>query len=300
MDPAAMVAGGLAVLGSRDLLNRLLGPSADYVGGEAKDLIKKCNVNLDNIFRKALKKLGKKLETPGGINPKVLKRVFDEGQFCEDEITAEYLGGVLASSRTEVSRDDRGATYINLISSMSTYQLRTHYIFYTLLRKTFLPFNSVVFPGTDRQIMCIYIPTADYYSYMDFDSDFPTDDQKTSILTHCMNGLRRQNLVGEITFGEKALFLEAPLNKFPNLLIDKEMLSDHGITFLPNPEGMELYLWGHGLGDFSHLQFLSDALRVEPLPDIELPDQAAILYKGMVEHKLEIHKKKDDSNRVSS
>ncbi|MDX8128321.1 hypothetical protein QLH52_13575 [Methylomonas sp. OY6] len=37
---------GLAVLGSKEILDKLLGPSADYIGNETKNLIAKCNINL--------------------------------------------------------------------------------------------------------------------------------------------------------------------------------------------------------------------------------------------------------------
>jgi hypothetical protein len=43
-------------------------------------------------------------------SPKVIKAILDDGSFCDDELTASYFGGVLASSKTEVGCDDRGAT----------------------------------------------------------------------------------------------------------------------------------------------------------------------------------------------
>lgn len=35
----------------------------------------------------------------GRVSPRVLRKVLQEGSFIEDELAAEYLGGVLASSR---------------------------------------------------------------------------------------------------------------------------------------------------------------------------------------------------------
>ncbi len=81
---------GLAVLGSKEILDKLLGPSADYIGNETKNLIAKCNINLDNIFTIAKKKTGSQLEDGSSVNPRVLKHIIDEGRFCEDELTAEY------------------------------------------------------------------------------------------------------------------------------------------------------------------------------------------------------------------
>jgi hypothetical protein len=74
-DPVTTVGAGLVVLGSKDLLGKLLGPAADYIGGEIKGFVEKCNINIDNIFSKATNKLGPKLNDPGVVNPRVLKHV---------------------------------------------------------------------------------------------------------------------------------------------------------------------------------------------------------------------------------
>jgi hypothetical protein len=77
------IGGGLAVLGSKDLLLKILGPSADYVGGEVKNFVEKCNINLDGIFSRAARKLGDRIDEPGSVSPRVLKDIMDEGRFCD-------------------------------------------------------------------------------------------------------------------------------------------------------------------------------------------------------------------------
>src|SRR5205823_2957980 len=104
---------------------------ADYVGGEAKNLVERCNINLDNVFKIAVRKLRGRLAVPGSVSPRVLKHIIDEGAFCEDEMVAEYLGGILASSRQADGRDDRGVCFLNDIKSLSSYQVRTHYLIYS-------------------------------------------------------------------------------------------------------------------------------------------------------------------------
>ena len=56
MEPTTAIGTGLAIIGSKDLLTKLLGPTADYVGGEVKNFVDKCNINLDSIFNKTYKK----------------------------------------------------------------------------------------------------------------------------------------------------------------------------------------------------------------------------------------------------
>ena len=104
------------------------------------------------VFAHAERKLGpEQLEAPGAVPPRVLKGVLEEGSFCEDEVMAEYLGGVLASSRSEVSVDDRGTALLAVISGLSTYQLRTHYTMYTTARQQLVGRDINLANATERK-----------------------------------------------------------------------------------------------------------------------------------------------------
>ena len=288
IDPTTSVSigAGLGILGSKDILTKLLGPTAEYIGGEMKGLVEKCNINLEDIFVKARQKLGSKLEKPGVVNPRVLKSIFDEGRFCEDELTREYFGGVLASSRTDTGKDDRGITNSKLVSNLSSYQIRAHYIFYSLLRKTFLSYRSVVSPGTSRQMMFIYLPTELFYRLMNIFEEYPNPNARLNILSHSMNGLRRADLIEDnYIYGGPEFFkqdlIKCRIDDFP---MREEILCDHGITFQPTPGGMELFLWAHGLGQFTHFQFLDEELKIESFPNMELPGKVDILYEDFIKH----------------
>src|SRR5262245_38631145 len=137
IEPTTAIGTGLAVLASKEVLTRLLGPTADYVGGEIKGFVQKCNVNLGNIFLNATLKAGKSLDEKRTVNPRVLKHVIDEGRFCEDKLTAEYYGGILASARSEDGRDDRGVTLLATVKDLSVYQLRFHFVFYSIVSRLF-------------------------------------------------------------------------------------------------------------------------------------------------------------------
>jgi hypothetical protein len=128
MDIVPIAEAGGAILCLKDLMPRILGPTADYVGNGIRSYTEKGAANLLRIFKKTEEILGKNLDEPGQVSPKVLKNILDEGYFSEDELSAEYFGGVLASSRTNNSRDDRGAAFVKLISRLSAYQLRAHHI----------------------------------------------------------------------------------------------------------------------------------------------------------------------------
>ncbi len=132
---------GLTILGTgiggAKVLEKLLGPTADYLGEGMREWTEHRVNNVRRILKKAADRLGDKMERPGRVPPKVLKEVLDDGSFCDDELAAEYYGGILASGRTETGRDDRAATYIKLTSQLSTYQIRFHFLVYTVLRRKF-------------------------------------------------------------------------------------------------------------------------------------------------------------------
>jgi len=275
---------GTGMLCSREILLKVFGPTADLIGDGIKRCSQRAAKNVENIIRIAISKMKEKIETPGEIPPKVIKGFLIEGPFIEDEIAAEYFGGVLASSKSKNSRDDRGAVCINILSSLSTYQIRTHYILYSLLRNNFISFNNVIGPGVNRDIMYIYLPTKSYYDTMDLTSEYSDDEQKLSILAHSMNGMKRLNLVEIFKYGKKDIFLHESIKyKFPDYPIDERQLSRHGITFEPSPFGMEIFLWAHGLGNVPHQQFLNKSLNISSLKGINFPQDASILYGSLVE-----------------
>lgn len=113
--------------------------------------------------------LGPKIESPGRVSPRILKRIIDEGAFCEDELALEYFGGVLASSRNSDLRDDRGLTFLSLIESMSSYQIRTHYIFYTILRKKCVGMHINFEDNNWFKKIQVFIPYEEFLNSMDLE-----------------------------------------------------------------------------------------------------------------------------------
>lgn len=241
----------LAYLG-KDGIQKLLGPTADYLGQGLLDFTQKRAQTIGKIFQKAESKLGAKLDTPGEVPPKVLKVVLDDGSFSNDSLAVEYLGGILASSRTEHGRDDRGARIAKVMDALSTYQLRTHYLIYATVRTLFAG-SGLSLNMEGRSKMQIFIPFSGYFAAMDF-SDAERL-QLTSLLGHVFFGLHGDNLLeGEWRYGDKdsiaKLFAGA---------------TDGGIVCQPSALGSELFLWAFGNAD-KPLDYLFSA---EFLPDVE-------------------------------
>jgi len=276
---------GLALLGGAGLVGKLLGPTADYIGEGIQTWAEKRVQNVNSICEIAIRKLGNRIDEEGQVPPKVLKHILDDGSFCEDELSAEYFGGVLAASRTESDTDDRGTTLIKLVSGMSSFQIRTHYIFYSLLREAFYPYRQFIIPGVHRHIMQIYLPTSVYFDLMGIEEQSSQYDHRMNVLTHSMNGLEREILIKDFLFGAPDMFQRIDLKyRFPDHPIKDEELNSHGITFSPTTSGMELFIWAHGYGHFNHLQFLNEDLILEPLVNIPLPQNNILLFSSYIKH----------------
>lgn len=250
-----------SVIGSKELVVKILGPTAEYLGEGIKKYTEKQLANLRNIFENAGKKLGSRIEDPGRIPPKILKGILHEGSFCEDEVGAEYFGGVLASSKTEIERDDRGAHFIELLSRLSSYQIRSHYLFYHVILTLYA--GSALNPNlaTEVKKMKTYIHMDEYKDGMQF-----SEEEKPGPLTlHSLFGLRREDLIGE-EFGCGSA----------EVLSKGHMLHPPGpgIVFQPSAYGAELFLWAYGYGNIPLRIFLTEELEFSNISDISIPKQS--------------------------
>ena len=236
------VLGGLVAL---DPVKRLLGPTADYLGGELEQFTRRRVETIGRILKNATDKASDRLDEPGAVPPRVLRDIVNDGSFSDDPIAVEYFGGVLASSRTVTSRDDRAAALTALLSRLSTYQIRSHFIFYSSLRKLHQGSEFRVVDHTKINL-ATNILIAAYVRLMDFSKN--EIDDLSGIIEHVMFGLSRENLIDRFEYGHKYLYEN----------LSKEPLK--GIMFHPSPLGSELFLRAHGVSFSSSNDILNPAL----------------------------------------
>jgi hypothetical protein len=115
--------GLVTVLGVK-LLHDVCGPTAKYLGGELKSYTEAGLENLKRVFGNAYRRIEAEHKHDGEVPARVLKSLLPEAYFCEDEVQAQYLGGILASAKGPIARDDRAVSHIRLLSGLSTYQIR--------------------------------------------------------------------------------------------------------------------------------------------------------------------------------
>ncbi len=249
--------GGAAVVAylSKDGVSKLLGPTAEYLGGEIKSLVEKSKKNVASVFQKAEKKCGERIEKPGTVNARVMKNIYDEARFTDNELLAEYFGGVLASARTEDGVDDRGVYYSQIVKSMSSYQLRCHYLFYYLMwyhsKELKLNLNSNV----DRSKLTLIVPVNCYSETF----NITNIGNEMAYIAHSLAGLAKADLIGE----NFAFSNPADLKK-QNIEVDQFAFVIH-----PTITGLELFVWAHGQGNIGLPAFLLENLAKEPDLDIK-------------------------------
>lgn len=253
-----------AALGSAKLVEKLLGPTADYVGQGLRDWTEKRVANIHNIFHIAADRLGEDLDKEGGVPPRILKGILDEGSFCDDPLMAEYFGGVLASSRTNVSHDDRGMAFLSVISNLSAYQVRSHYIFYILFHRDFKGSKlDTLYPRWSGAPLLIYMPYTVYAAMMNLQDD----EDVAAIAAHSLNGLERNSLTSSFAYGTPE-----KLRVFANIYCPENIKSE-GLMVGFAPFGAELFCYVHGQSNFRSVNdFLSSDMNVDLINGINIPD----------------------------
>lgn len=252
---------GLALLGSAKLTEKLLGPTAEYIGEGIKYWSQRRVENINRIFEIAYSKLTTSdLNEDGNVNPKVLREVLDYGSYCDDDIAAEYVAGVLASSRGGNYADDRGAWFVKLISNLSSYQLRGHYIFYMILKNYGKPYSELNFGSDeDREKMITYLPIDYMIKALDLNEIDPQNEK--AILNHMLFGLVRERLIGE------RFVMGAP--EYLNKYLPQEVVGE-GLAFVPSMPGAELMLWANNYKNTSAERFFDKDIVLKEVDGLDI------------------------------
>lgn len=256
---------GLEILGTgiggRQLIEKILGPTADYIGVGLKGWTEKRVQNVSRIFSTASEKLGDKINSPGTVPPRVLKEILDDGSYCDEELVAEYFGGVLASSRTDIDRDDRASAYLKLVSGLSSYEVRLHYISYFVCRDLFKGSGLRSSYEEDLNKMWFYLPD----SFLGVAMDFAGNENRVEILMESLTGLARQSLIVWSTIGSADVINEE------NRARGWREVEEQGLNIRPTLYGINFWLWAIGLGQTRSVKYLDADLKLPSLPNVEFP-----------------------------
>ena len=249
---------------TNNLIIRILGPSADAIGEALGRYTSYRLRNVGRIMKRADIKSGD--EDRGTANPRVAHKLLEEGSYCDDEIMVDYLGGVLAASRTPSGRDDRAAAWSALVTDLSSLQLRAHFLLYRewAARLHGIEDINVGIEG-GRHAAQMQVELYEFQSVLNTDESIDSD----AAVAHAVIGLAREGLLAEAySIGPKEIMPPpAALNtEFENL-----------ISVRPTTMGVELYGWAQGLPGLSPGEFVIKAEVFDPentiprLNQIEFP-----------------------------
>jgi hypothetical protein len=250
---------------ARGLLIRVLGPSADAID-EALGRYTAYRVrNVGSIIERADAKSRDSIETRKVVNPRVAHVLLEGGSYCDDELMTDYLGGVLAGSRTPHGRDDRAVAWSGVVTSLSTLEVRAHYLLYREWAARLHGMDDLNLGiSEDRYMATMDVELGEFLPALIQDIEVPAQDA----LGHSIPGLIRVGLLeNEYYIGPRENTGE-PDPKFEHLL-----------RVMPSVIGLELYGWAQGLPGLSPGDFPAKAVAFD-LEDA-IPRLAGVLLPNL-------------------
>jgi hypothetical protein len=246
--PTPEIVGPLTVLSASGAFaaKKVFGPSLDSIGQALGRLTDYRVRNIGRVVENAAAKLPPE-EKEGFVPARVAIRMLEEGSYADEPIVVEYLGGVLASSWSPRGRDDRGTGMTALVSRMSSYALRGHFIFYSEIRRLLLGRSINLGTSDETRQAQIFVPLRVFESAMGYGDD----ENRAALLTHVLHTLDREGLIFEWGSGS-ADFLTRWV---PGV-------TEPGIHLEPRMAGVELFMWGMGQGAVNPHSFLDPSIPV--------------------------------------
>lgn len=91
------------------------------------------------------------------MNVRAARDVLWSGAICEDEVCAEYFGGLLAAARSIDGKDDAVVNYVDTIKAMSAKQLELHYVIYKAWQELLVKSDREVNVGLSNDVYSWHI-----------------------------------------------------------------------------------------------------------------------------------------------
>lgn len=255
-----------------ELLLRTFGPMSDSLGLE---LAKVPAFVAHNLIR--LAELFSRKDSRGDVrelSPRLLRQVLDEAMYADDEIVAEYLSGVLASSGDGL-KNDRGVTVTALIRRLSAVQLKVHYVFYSELLRHRVGTPIDLRWSIERARLHVEFGMEEFLQTLGL--EHLDEQRRRDVVGHAIWGLSREELIDEDTWefvvrrGE-----QTPLGAHAHT--DRDPM----LSFHPTPLGVELFLWGCGSAVVDPWFYLDEGLELiiseefPPLCSTQVSDMTGI------------------------
>lgn len=226
---AATIIGG--AIASKEIVEKVLGPTAEYFGGEIKNLVHRCNVNLSDVFNASIRKGA--AEGDGGVDARTAKAIIDDAAYCDDMLIKDYYGGLLCAAKSE-GENDEALSYVSILKQLSRVQVKTHFLIYALIRQKATGDISSITDEAERGRVRIVIGFERYFEYLNGDFD---DFEATT--NHVISGLQRAGLIGNYFRYGSPEYINS---------VDPELnVTQPSLVVCPSILGAELFLWAAGV-----------------------------------------------------
>lgn len=246
---------------SSRLLGRVLGPAADEIG---EALRRYTSLRVENVGR-VVEKANEKgdFSREGMVPPRLAHRLLEEGSYCDDELMAEYFGGLLAAGRTLDGRDDRAVVWSDVVANMSVLQIRAHLILYREWSVRLSGRSDVALPmAAGRREVLMHVDLLEFLDIANEGSGIGDEDA----ITHILHGLIRADLLGDYyAYGPRA-----------NLNVETDYPAP--LIVMPSGSGMELYGWAQGVAGMGPHNFID---RSESIAEDYIPRLTRVSLPGL-------------------
>jgi hypothetical protein len=234
-------------------MRTVLGP-ASHEAGEALRRWTAYRVgNVERVVENAAGKIANP-DSPGSVSTRVAMHVLEEGSCSDDPVIIEYLGGILAGSRSPDGADDRGAAWVALIGRLTSDALRLHYLLYTGLRAAYIGTDAHLRTSQQRESTSVYICMSD------FEPAFASEPRYFDAI----EVLNREGLIHNWCSGRP--------EGHPGLMIPRP--GESGFYFQPTVDGAQLLLWAHGLANHQVDDIFASDVALPPIDGISPPTTA--------------------------
>lgn len=131
------------IAGAAYVAQQLFGKTLAEMGDDLNKIYKS---NRDKLLAKAASKVA---DPNDGAKPnlRVARDVIWNGAVTDDEVCAEYFGGLLAASRSADGKDDSALIYVDCIKALSSKQLHLHFVIYNSLQNLLIKAGKNLNPG---------------------------------------------------------------------------------------------------------------------------------------------------------
>jgi hypothetical protein len=240
------------------LLLRVLGPTADEIGEALRRWTSYRVGNVKRITEKADAK-AQKHGRDGIVNPRVAFTLLEEGSLCDGELMADYLGGVLAGSRTPTGGDDRAVTWSGAITRLSALQIRAHFLLY---REWAVRLHGKQLLLNENQSNATMYGDLDEFCALLIDGS--GIDDGAAALFHSLTGLAASGFIDKLSWGARErLGIRYASDGTP------ECPYEQALRVVPTPVGVELYGWAIGFPGLNLSDFSEKACLFQP--DVAIP-----------------------------